>query len=136
MYFLYAPFYVTFFFINAIANIHDLSWGTRPDNDESTNNPKSSTIKVLIIVIIMNIIIGILILPITNDLYAHIAFFTVFALPSIYQIFFSVVWLVKERLFNDLWYLCKPRKLKIDYVYDYENAKWEVRSSTAPVAGY
>ena len=84
----------------------------------------------------MNIIIGILILPITNDLYAHIAFFTVFALPSIYQIFFSVVWLVKERLFNDLWYLCKPRKLKIDYVYDYENAKWEVRSSTAPVAGY
>ena len=117
---MYAPFYVTFFLINAIANIHDLSWGTRPDNDESSNNPKSTTVKLLISVIIINIIIGIVILPITNDIYAQNAFFSVLALPSIYQIFFSIIWLIKERLFNDLLRLCVPRKLKDEYHYECE----------------
>ena len=124
-YYLYAPFYVTFFFINAISNIHDLSWGTRPDdnNDKSINNPKSTTINLLIIIIIINILIGIIILPITNDVYFHIGFFTLFAIPSIYQIFFSIIWLIKERLFKDLWNKCKPRKLKDEYKYEKNKKK-------------
>jgi hypothetical protein len=119
-YFIYSPFYVSFFFINALANIHDLSWGTRPDkeaeNEKGVNNPKGTTIKLLVIVIIMDMMIAVAVQPLTEYVYAQIVFFTIIASPSLYQIFFSFLWLTTTR-FYDLWRICKPKKMSEQFQY-------------------
>eukprot|EP01083_Nonionella_stella_P201895 738125_1 len=73
-YFIYSPFYVTFFFVNSIANIHDLSWGTRPDKEakrhrarnyfKDRKNPKHTTFKTLAVLLVCNVIIAVSIQPI------------------------------------------------------------------------
>lgn len=37
-YFLFLPFYINILTIYAFCNIHDISWGTKGDNDKSANN--------------------------------------------------------------------------------------------------
>eukprot|EP00483_Globobulimina_turgida_P005273 UN05283 len=117
-YFVYSPFYVSFFFINAIANIHDLSWGTRPDNEEDDGkNPKKTTFLLLFIVVFFGGIIALAVQPFTQYIYAHIIFFGVLAFPSLYQIFFSMLWLTKNRLKMVL-DACKPKKMsdRVEYL--------------------
>ena len=91
-YYIYAIFYFTFFFINSVCNVHDLSWGTRPDKASNpdevvTVNPINKTRKLLIFLIALNLIIYFV--PFLEQVWA----LAILAAPSVYQIFFSIIYL-------------------------------------------
>eukprot|EP01084_Bolivina_argentea_P282396 483377_1 len=93
---------------------HDLTWGTRLINQKlmtiilSNNNPKYTTIKIILITLFFNIITSIILQPWTQ--YIHILFFGLITLPSLYQIFFTVIWLAQTSLIK-LYSFCKPKKI-------------------------
>eukprot|EP01083_Nonionella_stella_P120368 360622_1 len=76
-YFIYSPFYVCFFFVNAICNVHDLSWGTRPDNPTENNNsnPKHTTFKIISVLLVFNIIMAIAVQPFSESRIPYIIIF-------------------------------------------------------------
>eukprot|EP01083_Nonionella_stella_P201894 738124_1 len=80
-YFMYAPFYVVFFFINACCNVHDLSWGTRPEAvTEKKSNPKHTTYEILLVLLLSNIIMALIFRPFTEDKITHLIFLSTLSL--------------------------------------------------------
>ena len=109
-YFIYSIFYFTFFFVYAISNIHDLSWGTRPSgaNDphaKNTNKLLPNTIKIAIFFLLVNIII--FFIPFSSSP----IFLLIFIIPAFLQIFFSLIYLAID--YSTLFWRCiKPKKMQ------------------------
>ena len=113
-YYIYAIFYFTFFFIYAVSNVHDLRWGTRPDATKETGSvevkPVSATRKLLLILIIINIII--FFIPILENQYTLL----IFVFPPMYQIFFSIIFILIRDTKAFAEWLVKLKPIRADVI--------------------